>query len=118
MEIKIIKTEAENEKALREISKLMSKDKLTKAEDDRLELLYVLVENFEKKAYPIPAPTPLEMVKYLMETNGYTRKDLEKQLGTASRVSEFLSGKRKLSLRMIRNLHKNWGAPLDALIAQ
>ena len=57
------------------------------------------------------------MVKYLMEDCGYTRKDLEKQLGSPARVSEFLSGKRKLSLAMIRNLHNNWHAPLEALIA-
>jgi len=114
--VKIIKTEKENEKALKEIEALMTKPKLTKAEDDYLELLFVLVENFEKKAYPLPKPTPQEMVKYLMEEYGYTRKDLEKQLGAPSRVSEFLNGKRKLTLNMIRNLHKNWGAPLEALI--
>ena len=109
--VKIIKTEKENEKALKEIEALMTKPKLTKAEDDYLELLFVLVENFEKKAYPLPKPTPQEMVKYLMEEYGYTRKDLEKQLGAPSRVSEFLNGKRKLTLNMIRNLHKNWEPP-------
>lgn len=114
--VKIIKTENENEKALREIEKLMAKPKLTKAEDDYLELLFVLVENFEKKAYSLPKATPQEMVKYLMDEYGYTRKDLEKQLGAPSRVSEFLSGKRKLTLNMIRNLNKNWGAPVEALI--
>lgn len=117
MQIKVIKTEAENEKALKEIEKLMLKPKLTKAEDDRLELLYLLVENFERTAYVLPKPTPVEMVKYLMEDCGYTRKDLEKQLGAPSRVSEFLNGKRKLSLKMIRNLHKNWNAPLESLLA-
>lgn len=114
---KIIKTERENEKALKEIERLMTKPKLTKAEDDYLELLYLLVENFEKKAYPMPKPTPQEMVKYLMEDCGYTRKDLAKQLGAESRVSEFLKGKRKLTLPMIRNLHENWGAPLEVLIS-
>lgn len=114
--VKLIKTEKENEKALREIEALMTKPKLTKAEDDYLELLFVLVENFEKKAYPLPKPTPQEMVQYLMDEFGYTKKDLEKQLGAPSRVSEFLNGKRKLTLNMIRNLHKNWGAPIEALI--
>lgn len=114
---KLIKTERENERALREIEKLMSKPKLTKAEDEYLELLFVLVENFERKAYPMPKPTPQEMVKYLMEDCGYTRKDLAKQLGAESRVSEFLGGKRKLTLSMVRNLHKNWGAPLEVLIS-
>ena len=114
--VRLIKTEKENERALREIEKLMTKPKLTKAEDDYLELLYVLVENFEKKAYPLPKPTPQEMVRYFMDEYGYTRKDLEKQLGAPSRVSEFLSGKRKLTLNMIRNLNKNWGAPVEALI--
>ena len=117
MEIKVIKTEAENEKALAEISRLMNKPRLTKAEDDRLELLYVLVENFESKAYPLPAPTPIETIKYLMEDCGYTKKDLAKQLGAPSRVSEFLSGKRKLTLKMIKNLHDNWHVPLECLIA-
>lgn len=67
----------------------MNKPKLTKAEDERLKLLYVLVENFERKAYPLPKPTPLEMVKYIMEDCGYTKKDLAQQLGAPSRASEF-----------------------------
>ena len=115
--VKIIKTEKENEKALKEIERLMTKPKLSKAEDDYLELLYILVENFEKNAYVLPKPTPQEMVKYLMEECGYTRKDLAKQLGAESRVSEFLRGKRKLTLPIIRNPHQNWGAPLETLIS-
>lgn len=90
--------------------------KLTKVEDDYLEHLFVLVEIFEKKTYPLDKTTPQEMVKNLMDKYGYTRKDLEKQLGSPSRVSEFLSGKRKSTLTMIRNLNKNWGAPLETLI--
>lgn len=117
MKLKPIKTEADNEKALKIIEQLMLKPKLTKAEDDYLEILFTLVEGFERKAYPLPKPTPVEMVKYLMEDCGYTRKDLAKQLGAESRVSEFLNGKRKLTLTMIRNLHNNWGAPLEVLIA-
>ncbi len=115
--IKPIRTEADNEKALKIIEKLMVKPKLTKEEDDYLEILFTLVEEFERKAYPLPKPTPIEMVKYLMEDCGYTQNDLAKQLGAPSRASEFLNGKRKLTLRMIRNLHKNWGAPLEVLIA-
>ena len=114
--VKLIKTEKENEKALREIERLMTKPKLTKAEDDYLELLYVLVENFEKKAYPLPKATPQEMIQYLMEEKGYTNKDLAKQLGAPSRVSEFFKGKRKLTLAMIRKLHHNWGVPLEVLV--
>ncbi len=114
--VKSIKTEKENERALKEIERLMTKPKLTKVEDDYLEHLFVLVEIFEKKAYPLDKTTPQEMVKYLMDKYGYTRKDLEKQLGSPSRVSEFLSGKRKSTLTMIRNLNKNWGAPLETLI--
>ncbi len=117
MKIKPIRTEAENERALKIIEKLMSKPKLTKAEDDYLEILFTLVEAFERKTYILPNPTPVEMVKYLMEDCGYTRKDLAKQLGADSRVSEFLNGKRKLTLKMIRNLHQNWGAPLEPLLA-
>lgn len=114
--VKPITTERENERALREIEKLMSKPKLTKAEDNYLELLYVLVENFERTAYPIPNPDPVEMVQCLMREHGWTRKDLAKQLGAPSRVSEFLGGKRNLTLPMIRNLHKNWNAPLEPLV--
>lgn len=92
---KIIKTEKENEKALKKIERLMIKPKLTKAEDDYLELLCVLVENFEKKAYVLPKTTPQEIVKFIMEDCGYTRKDLAKELGAESRVSEFLKGRRQ-----------------------
>lgn len=114
--VKLIKTEKENEKALKVIERLMTKPKLTKAEDDLLELLYVLVDNFEKNAYPLPKASPQEMIEYLMEEKGYTKKDLEKELGAPSRVSEFFSGKRKLTLTMIRNLHNNWGIPLEVLV--
>jgi len=114
--VKTIKTERENERALREIKKLMLKPKLTKAESDHLELLALLVDDFEKKAYPLSKPTPQQMVQYLMEENGWTRKDLAKQLGAPSRVSEFLNGKRNLTLPMIRRLNRNWGAPLEALV--
>ncbi len=117
MEIKIIKTQEQNEIALKEIALLMSRDDLSQDEQDTLELLFMLVHNFEEKAYVLPEPTPQEMISYIMEERGYTRKDLEKQLGAASRVSEVMSGKRKLSLAMIRKLHKNWGIPLEPLIA-
>ena len=117
MEIKIIKTEAQNERAIKEIEKLMSKEKLTQAEDDRLELLYVLVENFERKAYPVPSPDPVEAIKFYMDERGFSKADLVKQLGDRSKASQVLNRKRGLSLTMIRNLVDHWNMPADALLS-
>lgn len=85
---------------------------------DELEVLVILVEDYERKRFPIIAPTPLAAIKFRMEQQGLRQKDLLPYLGTRARVSEVLSGKRKLSKAMIRRISLGLGIPLEALLPQ
>ncbi len=82
-----------------------------------LELVSILVENYEAKHYPIEAPDPLEAIKIRMEEQGLKRKDMIDYLGSASRVSEVLNKKRPLTLEMIRKIHKGLGISAETLLA-
>src|ERR1035437_1547821 len=115
MKPKVIKTEAEHRAALARIGELFHARPGT-PEGDELELLAVLVEQFERVAFPIGLPTPVEAIKFRMEQQGLKNKDLIPYLGSASRVSEVLSGQRSLSLTMIRNLVEGLGIPAKGLI--
>jgi len=96
---KVIKTEEENERALAIVESLLEKGegKLTPEEDALLELLADLIHDFEEKAYPIPKSEPHEMVAFLLEQRGLAAKDLWPVVGSKSRVSEILAGKRQMT---------------------
>ncbi len=81
-------------------------------------MLFTLVEAYEEIHYPIPPPHPLESIKFRIEQGQLDEKELTKILGGRSRKSEILSGKRKLSLNMIRELHKKLKIPAETLIAE
>jgi len=115
MDIKPIKTESDYEAALAEIERLMEAEPNT-PEGDKLDVLTTLVETYEDKHYPIDPPDPIEAIIHEMESQGLTRKDLERYLGTRARVSEILSRKRSLSLQMIRNLQEGLGISAEILI--
>jgi len=116
MNIKPIRTQDDYEEALIEIQHLMDADSGT-PEADRLEILVTLVEAYENKHYPIPEPSdPVAVLEYYMESRGLSRSDLERYLGSRSRVSEVLKHKRGLSIEMIRRLHYEMGIPSDLLI--
>jgi len=114
---KVIKTEEEYESALARIEELMDAE-LGTAEGDELELLATLVEVYEEKHYPIALPDPIDAIRFRMEQAGLTRHDLEPYLGSRSKVSEVLSGKRTLSLKMIRALNTGLGIPAEALLQE
>ena len=115
MKIRPIRSKKDYQEALREIDRLI--DSRSKAAKDRLEVIATLVEAYEDKHHAIPAPDPMEAIKFRMEQKGFARKDLAKLLGIGlGRVSELLSGKRKLTVAMIRTLHKEWKIPLTSLI--
>jgi len=117
MEIKPIQTEADYKAALKEVSKLMDSDpKLGTPEGDRLDVLATLVESYEAKHYPIDPPDPIEAIKFRMEQQGLTVKDLEPMIGRRNRVYEILNRKRPLTLPMIRRLHKGLGISAESLI--
>lgn len=115
MKISVIKTKEEYKRALKEIDKLLDCEEDT-PESDRLELLSILVENYENIHYKIETPDPIEAINFRMEQLGLTRKDLEKSIGSKARVSEILNKKRSLTLSMIRNLHRNLNIPAMILI--
>lgn len=114
--IKIIKTEAANSKALKRIEQLMGTARPGTPEGDELELLTTLVELYEAKKYPILPPSPVEAIRFRMDQMNLTNRDLVPILGTKSRVSEVLSGKRPLTLSMIRALRKHLDIPADVLV--
>lgn len=117
MKAKLIKTEEENEAALKRLDEIFDAEPGT-PEGDEAELLTALIEMYEKKAYPIDLPDPIEAIKFRMEQQGLKRKDLVPYIGSAPKVSEVLAGKRPLSLTMIRNLVKGLGIPAEVLLQE
>jgi len=117
MDIKPIKTEEDYQAALKEIRSLFHALPDT-PEGDRLEVLAALVKAYEKKHYPIPLPDPIEAIEYHMESRGLSRQDLEPYIGSRARVSEILNRRRRLTLRMIRNLEAGLGIPAGILVQQ
>jgi HTH-type transcriptional regulator / antitoxin HigA len=113
--IKPIRTEADYDAVLTEIDTLMDAEPDT-PEGDRLDVLTTLVEAYETKHWQISLPDPIAAIELRMQQKGFTRRDLQKILGTKSRVSEILNRKRPLTLEMIRRLHSLWGIPAEALI--
>ncbi|MGH2552530.1 MAG: helix-turn-helix domain-containing protein [Chitinophagaceae bacterium] len=83
---------------------------------DELEVLGILIDNYEKEHYPIDFPDPIEAIKFRMEQLGYTNSDLANVVGLKSRASEILNKKRKLTLEMIRSLHNALNIPTNVLI--
>lgn len=114
---RLIKTEAEHEKALFRIDQLMDAKPGT-AEMDELELLTALVEMYEERHYPISPPDPIEAIKFRMEQLGLTQKDMVPYFGTKSKVSEVLNGKRPLTLAIMRSLNKNLGISAEVLLKE
>lgn len=86
-------------------------------EEETLELVSILVEDYEAKHYQIEAPDPIEAIKIKMEEDGLRKKDLVEYFGSASRVSEVLNRKRPLTLEMIRKIHRGMGISADILLA-
>lgn len=117
MNIRPIKSEADYDAALAEIERLWGAEPNT-AKGDKLDVLLMLVDAYEKEHYPIDPPDPVEAIKFRMEQMGLTRKDLETYIGSRGRVSEVLNHKRELSLKMIRQLHHNLNIPLESLIGR
>jgi HTH-type transcriptional regulator/antitoxin HigA len=117
MEHKVIKTEKDYKNALKRLEVIFDSEPETK-EGDELELLSLLIDNYEKIHYPIDLPDPVEAIKFRMDQMDYKPKDLAKVIGFRSRVTEILNKKRKLSLPMIRRISKQMHIPSDVLIQE
>jgi HTH-type transcriptional regulator / antitoxin HigA len=87
-------------------------------EGDKLDVLLDLVESYERKHYPVPPPEPVDAIRFAMDQRGLKPVQLSEMFGSTARVYEVLSGKRKLSLNMIRALHRGLGIPLESLIGE
>lgn len=119
MEYRILKSESEHQTALQEAESLVALDPATGSLDgDRLALLALLIEDYEKRAYQFEALDPIEIIEFRMAEQGLRQKDLVPLLGSRSRVSEVLGGKRPLTVQMIRALSSGLGIPADALIGR
>jgi len=86
-------------------------------EADEMEILVTLIEAYENKHYPVSAADPVEAIKFRMEQQGLTAKDLELYIGSSGRVSEVLNRKRRLSLQMVKRLHHGLHIPYESLLA-
>jgi len=115
MELRPIRSKREYQAALKEIEALWNApDGSPKA--DRLEVLALLVEAYERKHYPIAEPDPIAFLHHVMEARDLTRKDLEPYIGSRARVAEVLNRVRPLSLDMIRRVAEGLDQPADVLI--
>jgi HTH-type transcriptional regulator/antitoxin HigA len=114
-EVKPIRKTKDYEAALKEMEKLWGAKSGT-PEGDRLDVLATLIDAYEAVHYPMDPPDPIEAIKFRMEQQGLTRRDLEPLIGTRTRVAEVLNRKRSLSIGMIRRLHDTLGISAEVLI--
>lgn len=114
-DIKPIRTKKAYESALAEVERLWGSKSGT-LDGDRLDVLATLIEAYEAAHYPIDPPDPVEAIKFRMEQQGISRKDLERLIGTRARVAEVLNRRRGLSIGMIRRLHVALGISAEVLI--
>ncbi|CAM5760995.1 MULTISPECIES: helix-turn-helix domain-containing protein [Hyphomicrobiales] len=114
-ELKPIRTEADYDAALAEVERLWGAKSGT-PDGDRLDVLATLIEAYEAKNYPMDPPDPIEAIRFRMEQQGLTRRDLEPMIGPRNRVADVLNRKRGLSIEMIRQLHNHLGISAEVLI--
>lgn len=114
-ELKPVRNEADYAAALAEVERLWGAKSGT-PKGDRLDILATLIDAYEAQHYPMDPPDPIEAIKFRMEQQGLTRKDLEPIFGTRNRTSEVLNRKRSLSIEMIRNLNARLGISAEVLI--
>lgn len=114
-DLKPIRTEADYDAALAEVERLWGTKSGT-PDGDRLDVLATLIEVYEAKHYPMDPPDPIEAIKFRMEQQGLSRKDLEPIFGTRNRTAEILNRRRGLSIEMIRQLHDRLGISAEVLI--
>src|SRR5712691_1279430 len=113
--VKPVRTKKDYEAALTNVERLW-RAKLGTPEGDRLDVLATLIDAYEAAHFPMDPLDPIEAIKFRMEQQGLTRKDLEPLLGTRTRVAEVLNRKRNLSIGMIRRLHEKLGISAEVLI--
>jgi HTH-type transcriptional regulator / antitoxin HigA len=114
-EVRPIRSKRDHAAAVKEVERLWGAKAGTR-DGDRLDVLVTLIEAYEEEHYPIDPPDPIEAIKFRMEQQGLTRRDLEEIIGTRTRIAEVLNRKRGLSIAMIRRLNERLGIPAEVLI--
>jgi HTH-type transcriptional regulator/antitoxin HigA len=114
-DVKPIRNKKDHAAALAEVERLWGA-RLGTSEGDRLDVLATLIDAYEAAHEPMDPPDPVEAIKFRMEQQGLTRKDLEPLIGTRTRVAEVLNRKRSLSIGMIRRLNEKLGISAEVLI--
>jgi HTH-type transcriptional regulator/antitoxin HigA len=115
--IRPLRGEADYDAALQEIERYFEKPpKPGTPAADRFDLLGLVIEDYERKHWPIEPPNPIDAIRYRMETGGYSQADLGRLLGSRQRASDVLARKRRLTMQMAWKLHREWGIPAEALI--
>ena len=114
-EVRPIRTKRDYEAALKEVERLWGAEIGTR-DGDRLDVVATLIDAYEADHYPMDPPDPIEAIKFRMEQQGLTRRDLEEIIGTRTRIAEVMNRKRGLSIAMIRRLHEQLGISADVLI--
>lgn len=117
MTIKPIHNDEELKAAFQRLEAIFHADPGT-PEADEMEVLVTLIEAYENKHYAIAPPDPIEAIKFRMEQQNLSARDLEPYIGSSGRVSEVLNRKRPLSLRMIKRLHDGLHIPYESLLAE
>jgi HTH-type transcriptional regulator/antitoxin HigA len=116
--IRPLRSEGDYDGALKEVERYFENEpKPGTPEADRFDLLALIIDDYERKHWPIEPPDTIEAIRYRMETGGYTQADLGHLLGSRQRASDILTQKRPLTMRMAWRLHREWGIPAEALIA-
>ena len=115
--IRPLRNDAEHKAALAEIERYFAREpKLGTSAADRFDLLALVIEDYERKRWPIEAPDPIEAVRWRMQAGGFTQADLGRLVGSRQRASDILSRRRRLTMQMAWKLHRSWGIPAEALI--
>ena len=114
-DVKPIRSKADYEAALAEVEHLWGAPAGTR-DGDRLDVLATLLDAYETEHFPMDPPDPIEAIKFRMEQQGLSRRDLEEIIGTRTRIAEILNRKRPLSINMIRRLHERLGISAEVLI--
>jgi HTH-type transcriptional regulator/antitoxin HigA len=114
-EVRPIRSKRDYEAALKEVERLWGA-KAGARDGDRLDVLATLIDAYEAKHFPMDPPDPIDAIKFRMEQQGLTRRDLEEIIGTRTRIAEVLTRKRGLSIAMLRRLHERLGISADVLI--
>jgi HTH-type transcriptional regulator/antitoxin HigA len=116
MNIKPIRSDEDLHSAFRRLETVFQAEEGT-IDADEMEILVTLIEAYEQKHYPITPADPVDAIKFRMEQQGLTQKDLEPFIGPSGRVSEVLNRKRRLSLAMVKRLHEGLKIPYESLLS-